>query len=55
MPPPLTDTDKAYYADAVRAETQRPEQRLDVQYVSTDTTAERLDGAALSTDTTRLD
>ena len=55
MPPPLADTDKAYYADAVRAETQRPEQRLDVQYVSTDTTAERLDGAALSTDTTRLD
>ncbi len=55
VPPPLTDADKAYYTDAVRAETQRPEQRLDIQYVSTDTTAERHDGAALSTDTTRLD
>jgi membrane protein len=43
LPPPLTDADKAYYTDAVRAETQRPEQRLDVQYVATDTTAARRD------------
>ena len=49
VPPPLTDADKAYYTDAVRAETQRPEQRLDIQYVACD------DAAALSTDTTRLD
>jgi membrane protein len=40
VPPPLTDADKAYYTDAVRAETQRPEQRLDIQYVPADTTAE---------------
>jgi hypothetical protein len=29
----------AYYTDAVRAETQRPEQRLDIRYVSVDTIA----------------
>jgi membrane protein len=39
LPPPLTDADKAYYTYAVLAETQRPEQRLDVHYVATDTTA----------------
>jgi membrane protein len=49
VPPPLTDADKAYYTDAVRAETRRPELRLDIEYVSCD------DAAALSTDTTRLD
>jgi YihY family inner membrane protein len=30
--PPLTDADKAYYNDAVRAGTQRPEQRLEIDY-----------------------
>src|SRR5271165_314743 len=30
--PPLTEADKLYYADAVRAETQRPEQRLEIAY-----------------------
>jgi YihY family inner membrane protein len=39
VPPPLTDADMAYYTDAVRAETQRPEQRLDIRYVSVDTIA----------------
>ena len=39
VPPPLTDADKAYYTDAVRAEVQRPEQRLGIDYVSTDTDA----------------
>jgi membrane protein len=43
LPPPMTDADKAYYTYAVRAETQRPEQKLDVQYVATDTTATRRD------------
>jgi uncharacterized BrkB/YihY/UPF0761 family membrane protein len=52
--PPLTDADKAYYTGAVRAEAQRPELRLDIQYVSADTTIARRDAAALSTDTTRL-
>jgi hypothetical protein len=37
VPPPLTDADKADYTDAVRAETQWPEQRLDIQYVPADT------------------
>ncbi|HME46604.1 hypothetical protein [Mycobacterium sp.] len=32
MQPPLTEADKLYYADAVRAETQRPEQRLEIAY-----------------------
>ncbi|MDT5131657.1 MAG: hypothetical protein QOE41_968, partial [Mycobacterium sp.] len=36
---PLTDADEAYYTDAVRAGTQRPEQRLDIRYVPADTTA----------------
>jgi uncharacterized BrkB/YihY/UPF0761 family membrane protein len=40
--PPLTDADKAYYAGAVRAESQRPELRLDIQYVAADTTASRV-------------
>ena len=39
VPPPLTDADKAYYTDAVRAEVQRPEQRLDIGYRSPDTDA----------------
>lgn len=43
VPPPLTDADKAYYTDAVRAEAQRPEQRLDIEYVPADTTAARHD------------
>jgi membrane protein len=30
--PPLTDADKSYYTDALRAEAQRPEQRLDIAY-----------------------
>jgi membrane protein len=30
--PPLTDADKDYYTSALRAETQRPEQRLEVAY-----------------------
>jgi hypothetical protein len=54
VPPPLTDADKAYYTDAVRAETQRPEQRLDIQYAPVDTSISQHDAAALSTDTTRL-
>jgi len=32
VPPPLTDADKSYYASVLRAEVQRPEQRLDVAY-----------------------
>ena len=43
VPPPLTDADKAYYTDAVRAEAQRPEQRLEIEYVPADTTAARHD------------
>ena len=43
VPPPLTDADKAYYTDAVRAETQRPELRLDIQYVTPNTTTARHD------------
>jgi membrane protein len=34
--PPLTDADKAYYTEAIRAEAQRPEQRLEVEYESED-------------------
>jgi YihY family inner membrane protein len=49
VPPRLTDADTAYYTDAVRAEIRRPEQTVDIQFVSCD------DAAALSTDTTRLD
>jgi hypothetical protein len=49
VPPPLTDADKAYYTDVVRAQAQRPELRLDIQYVACD------DAAALSTATTRPD
>jgi membrane protein len=30
--PPLTNADKAYYTDALRAEAQRPEQQLDIGY-----------------------
>jgi membrane protein len=30
--PPLTEADKLYYAEAVRAEAQRPEQRLEIAY-----------------------
>jgi hypothetical protein len=55
VPPPLTDADKAYFTGAVRAAAQRPELRLDIQYVPADTTTARPDAAALSTDTTRLD
>jgi membrane protein len=54
VPPPLTDADKAYYSDAVRAETQRPEQRLDIRYAPVDTSISQHDAAALSRDTTRL-
>jgi membrane protein len=43
VPPPLTDADKAYYTDAVRAETQRPELRLVIQFVTPNTTTERHD------------
>ena len=43
VPPPLTDADKAYYTDAVRAKAQRPEKRLDIEYVPADTTAARHD------------
>jgi membrane protein len=43
VPPPLTDADKAYYSDAVRAEAQRPEQRLDIEYVPADAPAARHD------------
>jgi membrane protein len=32
VPPPLTDADKSYYASMLRAEVQRPEQRLDLAY-----------------------
>jgi hypothetical protein len=39
VPPPLTDADKAYHTDAVRAEGQRPEQRLDIEYVPDDRNA----------------
>jgi uncharacterized BrkB/YihY/UPF0761 family membrane protein len=49
VPPPLTEADKAYYTDVVRAQAQRPELRLDIQYVACD------DAAALSTATTRPD
>jgi YihY family inner membrane protein len=30
--PPLTKADEAYYTDRLRAETQRPEQQLDIEY-----------------------
>ncbi|HZA09942.1 YihY/virulence factor BrkB family protein [Mycobacterium sp.] len=30
--PPLTDADKDYYTDALRAEAQRPEQRVEIRY-----------------------
>jgi membrane protein len=30
--PPLTDADRSYYTDALRAEAQRPEQRLQIAY-----------------------
>ena len=43
VPPPLTDADKAYYTDAVRAEAQRREQRLNIEYVPDDTNAARHD------------
>jgi membrane protein len=36
-PPPLTDADKAYYASVLRAEVQRPEQRLDLAYGTEET------------------
>jgi YihY family inner membrane protein len=39
VPPPLTDADKSYYASVLRAEVQRPEQRLDLAY-ETDENAE---------------
>jgi len=39
VPPPLTDADKSYYASVLRAEVQRPEQRLDLAY-ETDEKAE---------------
>lgn len=32
--PPLTEADKSYYTSAVRAEAQRPEQRLKIDYVT---------------------
>ena len=32
--PPLTEADKTYYTDALRAETRRPEQRLHIAYES---------------------
>lgn len=38
FPPPLTDADKAYYTDALRAHVQRPEQRVQIYY-ATDTAA----------------
>jgi uncharacterized BrkB/YihY/UPF0761 family membrane protein len=30
--PPLTEADKSYYTDALRAEAQRPEQTLEIAY-----------------------
>ncbi len=33
--PPLTDADKAYYSYALRAEAQRPEQRVEIDYTAT--------------------
>ena len=36
-PAPLTDADKAYYASVLRAEVQRPEQRLDLAYETEET------------------
>ncbi len=33
--PPLTDADKAYYSYALRAEAQRPEQRVEIDYKAT--------------------
>jgi membrane protein len=32
MPPPLTEADKAYYSDALLAQAQRPEQRVQIDY-----------------------
>jgi membrane protein len=32
IPPPLTDADRAYYTDAIRAQAQRPEQRIQIDY-----------------------
>jgi len=32
IPPPLTEADKAYYSDALRAQAQRPEQRVQIDY-----------------------
>jgi uncharacterized BrkB/YihY/UPF0761 family membrane protein len=42
VPPPLTDADKTYYTDAVRAEARRPEQRVDINYVPAGTTTGRV-------------
>jgi len=47
IPPPLTDADMAYYTDAVRAQAQRPEQRLQIDYLPEATTAGRDNIAAL--------
>ncbi|MDT5178826.1 MAG: hypothetical protein QOJ95_3024 [Mycobacterium sp.] len=47
VPPPLTDADRAYYTGAVMAERQRPEMRLDIQYVACG------DAAVSSGDTSR--
>jgi membrane protein len=34
IPPPLTEADKAYYSDALLAQAQRPEQRVQIDYSS---------------------
>jgi membrane protein len=39
--PPLIDADKSYYDDALRAQTQRPEQRLEIRYDDVDGEPER--------------
>jgi membrane protein len=38
--PPLNEADKEYYTSALKAETRRPEQRVDVAYSSADQDAE---------------
>src|ERR1700754_3173920 len=47
VPPPLTDADVAYYTGAVRAESRRPELRLDIQFVPADTTIARRDSGVV--------
>lgn len=48
LPPPLTDADKTYYSDALKAEVRRPEQRLEIDYLPEATTAAALHDAICS-------